>query len=274
MTPRGRGRPPPVLPSSRRIMPVMAIALSVNLNKVALLRNSRGGDNPSPRVAAKVCLDAGASGITLHWRQDNRHSRASDVRDLRALCRERGVEFNLEGDLREDLIALACEIRVDQCTLVPVTPGEITSDHGFSLPREAAAIIPTIARLNDRGVRTAIFVDANATMIEEAAKTGARRIEIYTGPYAKAQGTPFAEHEFISVRDTARSAAACGMGVNAGHDLDLKNLPRLAREVPEVNEASIGHALLADALYLGLAETVRRYVAACQGEAVDAPQTQ
>ena len=251
----------------------MAIALSVNLNKVALLRNSRGGANPSPRVAANTCLDAGASGITLHWRHDNRHTRESDVRDLRALCRERGAEFNLEGDLREELIALACQIRVDQCTLVPVSPGEITSDHGFSLPREAPAIMPTIARLHDRGIRTSIFMDANAAMMEEAAKTGARRIEIYTGPYAEAQGTPGGEAAFLSVRDTARAAAACGLGVNAGHDLDLSNLPRLALGVREINEASIGHALLADALYLGLPEAVRRYVAACHGEQVEAPTT-
>lgn len=251
----------------------MAIALSVNLNKVALLRNSRGGNNPSPGVAAHACIDAGALGITLHWREDERHTRAADVRELRAICRERGVEFNLEGDLRPALIDLACEARVDQCTLVPVTPGEITSNHGFSLPREASAIMPIIARLNDRGIRTSIFVDANAAMIEEAAKTGARRIEIYTGPYAEAQGTATAEAEFIRVRDTARAASASGMGVNAGHDLDLRNLPRLAREVEEINEASIGHALLADALYLGLAETVRRYVRAGRGEVVEAPTT-
>jgi pyridoxine 5-phosphate synthase len=252
----------------------MPIALSVNLNKVALLRNSRGGSNPSPRVAANTCLDAGASGITLHWRHDNRHTRESDVRDLRALCAERRVEFNLEGDLRDELIALACEIGVDQCTLVPVTPGEITSDHGFSLPREAAAIMPTIARLNDRGIRTSIFVDANASMMEEAAKTGTRRVEIYTGPYAGAHAAGAAEAEFGRVRETARAAVACGMGVNAGHDLDLRNLPRLAREVPEVTEASIGHAIIADALYLGLDETIRRYVKACRGEAVEAPATQ
>jgi pyridoxine 5-phosphate synthase len=251
----------------------MAIALSVNLNKVALLRNSRGGSNPSPRVAANACLDAGASGITLHWRHDNRHTRESDVRDLRALCAERRVEFNLEGDLREELIALACRIRVDQCTLVPVTPGEITSDHGFSLPGESAAIMPTISRLNDRGIRTSIFVDANASMIEEAARTGACRIEIYTGPYAEAWGASAMEAEFIRVRDTARAAAALGMGINAGHDLDLSNLPRLARDVPEINEASIGHAIIADALYLGLAETIRRYVKACGGEEVEAPTT-
>jgi pyridoxine 5-phosphate synthase len=251
----------------------MAIALSVNLNKVALLRNSRGGSNPSPRVAAHACIDAGAMGITLHWREDERHARASDVRDLRAICREHGVEFNLEGDLRRAVIDLACEVGVDQCTLVPVTPGEITSDHGFSLPRESALVQPIIARLNERGVRTSIFVDANAAMIEEAAKTGARRVEIYTGPYAEAFGTAGAEVEFERVRATARSAVACGLGVNAGHDLDLRNLPRLARDVPEIGEASIGHALLADALYLGLAETTRRYVRACRGESVEAPKT-
>jgi pyridoxine 5-phosphate synthase len=251
----------------------MAIALSVNLNKVALLRNSRGGNNPSPRVAATTCIDAGASGITLHWRDDERHTRQGDVRDLRALCRERGVEFNLEGDLRPNLIDLACEIRVDQCTLVPVAPGEITSDHGFSLPRETEALVPTISRLNDLGIRSAIFVDADAAMMEEAAKTGARRIEIYTGPYAGALGTTEAEVEFERVRNTARAALAHGLGVNAGHDLDLLNLPRLAREVPEIAEASIGHALLADALYLGLAEAVRGYVRACRGEDVPAPLT-
>jgi pyridoxine 5-phosphate synthase len=251
----------------------MSIALSVNLNKVALLRNSRGGNNPSPRVAAATCIDAGASGITLHWREDERHTRASDVRDLRALCRERGVEFNLEGDLRPALVDLACEVRVDQCTLVPVTPGEITSDHGFVLPQESASIMPTLAKLEAHGIRTSIFMDANASQIEHAAKTGARRIEIYTGPYAEAYGTAGAEAEFIRVRETARAAVAQGMGVNAGHDLDLRNLPRLARQVPEINEVSIGHALLADAVYLGLAETIRRYVAACHGETVEAPTT-
>ncbi len=251
----------------------MSIALSVNLNKVALLRNSRGGINPSPRVAAHACLDAGASGITLHWREDNRHARAADVRELRAICAERGAEFNLEGDLREELLALACEIRVDQCTLVPVTPGEITSDHGFSLPRETPLIRPSIARLNDRGIRTSIFLDAHPESVAAAAETGAQRIEIYTGPYAEAFGTASAEVEFERVRATARAAAARGLGINAGHDLDLRNLPRLAREVPEINEASIGHALLADALYLGLGETVKRYVRACRGEDVAAPRT-
>ena len=251
----------------------MAIALSVNLNKVALLRNSRGGTNPSPRTAAHACIDAGASGITLHWRADERHTRASDVRDLRSICRERGVEFNLEGDTRSDLLDLACEVHVDQCTLVPVTPGEITSDHGFTFPREHDVVTSAVKRLEAEGIRSSIFMGAVPDSIAAAARTGTKRIEIYTGPYADARGTPTAETEFTRVRETARAAKALGLGVNAGHDLDLRNLPRLAREVPEINEASIGHALLADAIYLGLAETIRRYVAACRGEEVEAPKT-
>jgi pyridoxine 5-phosphate synthase len=133
--------------------------------------------------------------------------------------------------------------------------------------------MPTLARLNDRGIRTSLFVDASASMMEAAAKAGTRRVEIYTGPYAGAHAAGAVEAEFVRVRETARAAVACGMGVNAGHDLDLRNLPRLAREVPEITEVSIGHAIIADALYLGLDETIRRYVRACRGEAVEAPTT-
>jgi pyridoxine 5-phosphate synthase len=249
------------------------IHLSVNLNKVALLRNSRGAANPSPRRAGECCLDNGARGLTLHWRADNRHARVDDVRVLRALCAETGAEFNLEGDDRPELTALADEITVTQFTLVPVRPGEITSDHGWDLPRQHDVVAPIVDRLKKRGVRVSIFVDANADMMRAAAATGADRVEIYTEPYAAAFGTPRQAAELARVMDTARAAVAAGMGVNAGHDLDLRNLPLLAREVPEIAEASIGHALIADALYLGLAETVRRYVRACRGEAVDAPAT-
>ena len=251
----------------------MAIRLSVNLNKVCLARNARGAGNPSPLVAARVCLDAGASGITVHWRQDNRHTRQDDVRAINALCVERGAEFNLEGDDRAELIDLADELAVTQFTLVPVRPGEITSDHGWELPRQHAQIAPILARLNQRGVRTAIFMDAVPEAMAAAAATGVRRVEIYTEPYAAAFGTPRQAEELDRVRRTARAAVAAGMGVNAGHDLDLHNTPLLAREVPEILEASIGHALLADALHLGLAETVRRYVRACNGDTVDAPVT-
>jgi len=252
----------------------MAINLSVNLNKVALLRNARGANNPSPRVAAHTCLDAGAHGLTLHWRGDNRHTRAGDVRDLRAICLERGAEFNLEGDDRAELIDLALELRVTQFTLVPVKPGEITSDHGWDLPRQEGEIAPILARLNDAGIRTAIFMDAVPEHMAHAAHAGARRVEIYTEPYAAAWGTDRQEQELERLRDTARAAVAAGLEVNAGHDLDLRNTPRLARDVPEIVEVSIGHALLADALYLGLPETVRRYVRACHGEEVEAPVTQ
>ncbi|HEY3802101.1 MAG TPA: pyridoxine 5'-phosphate synthase [Kofleriaceae bacterium] len=251
----------------------MAINLSVNLNKVALLRNSRGAHNPAPHVAGVTCLDAGAYGLTLHWRADNRHTREHDVRDLRKLCADRGAELNLEGDARAELVELADELRVTQFTLVPVRPGEITSDHGWDLPHEHATIAPIIERLEARGVRTAIFVDPNPAMMKAAAATGASRVEIYTEPYASAWGTARLTHELQRVKRTAEAAVEHGMAVNCGHDLNLRNTPLLAREVPEIVEASIGHALIADALYIGLGEAVRRYVRACRGEATDAPVT-
>lgn len=250
------------------------ISLSVNLNKVALLRNSRGAQNPSPRTAGVACLDNGAYGLTLHWRADNRHTRQDDVRALRQLCAERNAEFNLEGDDREELVALAAELKVTQFTLVPVKPGEVTSDHGWDLPRQHGLIAPIVERLKKQGVRTAIFVDANADMMKAAAATGVDRVEIYTEPYASSWGTPRLKEELARLKATAQAAVAAGLEVNAGHDLNLRNTPLVAREVPEIIEASIGHALLADALYLGLPETIRRYVRACRGEAVDAPVTQ
>jgi pyridoxine 5-phosphate synthase len=252
----------------------VAISLSVNLNKIALLRNSRGGTNPSPRVAGKACLDAGAYGLTLHWRQDNRHAKVDDVRVLRALCAERDAEFNLEGDDREELIALAIEQKVTQFTLVPVKPGEVTSDHGWDVPRQHGVIAPIIARLKAAGIRTAMFMDCEPSSMAAAAATGVDRVELYTEPYAASFGTPRFKEELERVKQTAAAAVAAGMKVNAGHDLNLRNTPLLARLVPDIIEASIGHALLADALYLGLDETVRRYVRACKGEAVDAPVTQ
>ncbi|HEU0029306.1 MAG TPA: pyridoxine 5'-phosphate synthase [Kofleriaceae bacterium] len=251
----------------------MPINLSVNLNKVCLLRNSRGGTNPSPKRAGITCLEHGAYGLTLHWRHDNRHTRQDDVRTLRALCAERGAEFNLEGDDREELIALADELKVTQFTLVPVKPGEVTSDHGWDLPRQHDVIAPIVARLKARGIRTAIFVDPEPAMMQAAAATGVDRVEIYTEPYASAWGTPLLTQELARLKATAQAAVAAGMAVNAGHDLDLRNMPLVAREVPEIVEVSIGHALLCDALYLGLAESVQRYARVCRGETVDAPVT-
>lgn len=251
----------------------MAISLSVNLNKVALLRNSRGATNPSPEVAGIACLDGGAYGLTLHWRADNRHTRADDVRALRALCDRRGAEFNLEGDDREELIALAIDQKVTQFTLVPVKPGEITSDHGWDMPRQHDLVAPIIERLKKHGIRTAMFMDCTPEAMAAAAATGVDRVELYTEPYAASWGKESFKTELARLQATAKAAVAAGMKVNAGHDLDLRNLPLLARSVPEIVEVSIGHALIADALYLGFAETLRRYVRACNGEVVDVPIT-
>lgn len=251
----------------------MALNLSVNLNKIALLRNSRGASNPSPRVAAETCLNAGAVGITLHWRADERHTRKADVIELRALCAERGAEFNLEGDDRPELADLAIELAVTQFTLVPVRPGEVTSDHGWELPSQHHIVAPIVARVKQHGIRTAIFMDCDPSAMAAAAATGVDRVELYTEPYAASFGTPEFTAELARVSATAKAAVAAGLGVNAGHDLNLRNTPLLARTVPEILEASIGHALLADALYLGLGEAVRRYLAACLGQVVDAPRT-
>lgn len=249
------------------------IALSVNLNKVALLRNSRGGNNPGPLHAAGVCLEEGARGITLHLREDRRHALESDARQISALCRERGAEFNLEGDPRPDLLELAQELLPTQLTLVPVAPGEVTSDHGWDLPNQLGVLQEPIRRARGAGMRVAVFMDPDPATMARAADTGADRVELYTEPYAAAWGTSAAGRELDRIRDTARAAVAAGLGVNAGHDLSLENLPPLAREVPEILEASIGHALVADALYLGLRETVRRYAAAAAGQVVEAVQT-
>jgi pyridoxine 5-phosphate synthase len=250
------------------------IQLSVNLNKVALLRNSRGGANPGPVFAAETAIAAGAAGITLHLREDRRHAREDDVRAIARLCKERGVEFNLEGDPRPELLALALEICPTQFTLVPVTPGEVTSNHGWDLPRETDTLSPIVSALQAQGVRVAVFMDANPEQVGLAAQTGADRIEIYTEPYGAAFGTAREREELVRVRDAARVAASVGLGVNAGHDLNLFNLPVLAREVPQILEVSIGHALIADALYVGLEEAVRRYVAAAAGFDVQTLRTQ
>ena len=248
------------------------INLSINLNKVALLRNSRGASNPSPRVAAETVVANGAAGLTLHWREDNRHTREGDVRDLCALARDLGVEFNLEGDTRDELVELALELKPTQFTLVPVTPGEVTSDHGWDLPTQNDLLAPILARVNDAGIRSAIFMDVGTDM-EQAKAVGAQRVELYTEPYAAAWGTAEQEAELIRFRDTARAAHALGVGVNAGHDLDLANMPAVAETIPELLEVSIGHALVSDALYVGLAEATRRYVAVCSGQTVDVPVT-
>ena len=241
--------------------------LSVNVNKVATLRNSRGGALPSVIDAVRVCLDAGATGITVHPRADERHIRRSDVREIAAFLAPRRdtVEFNIEGDPRPDLLDLVREVRPHQCTLVPVTPGEITSQAGWPADTPADALRATVNDLQDRGIRVSLFVDAEAAPVRWAAAIGAARIELYTEPFATAftHGADAAQRSFRRYADAATLAHGLGLGINAGHDLDLDNLV-LFRTLPYLDEVSIGHALITHALYVGLDRAVRDYLAACR----------
>ena len=249
------------------------IRLSVNVNKIATLRNSRGGSVPSVLAAVDVCVQAGSPGITVHPRADCRHITPDDVRDIAKYLRERasGVEFNVEGDPRPDLIALVEEVRPDQCTLVPVVPGEITSQAGWQ-PGPATEQLPrTIDRLHALGVRVSLFVDAVREPIRWAASVGADRIELYTEPFARAfeRGRDAAAPSFAEYADAAQFAHSVGLGVNAGHDLDLDNLV-IFRALPFLDEVSIGHAIVSRAVFVGLDTVVREYlqVLAARGENV------
>ena len=236
------------------------VKLSVNVNKVATVRNSRGGAVPSVLDAVEVCLRAGAPGITVHPRADARHITAQDVRDVSA-CLARwpgGAEFNIEGDPRPDLIDLVLEVRPAQCTLVPVQPGEITSQAGWGrgVPDDLGA---TVERLKAAGVRVSLFVDPDEPSIRLAAGLGADRVELYTEPYARAFERGDGEASFRVYSGAAELAHALGMGVNAGHDLDLRNLV-LFRQLPYLDEVSLGHALVSHALFVGLDRSVREYL--------------
>ena len=241
-------------------------ALSINVNKIAVLRNSRGGNLPDVVLAARTCLDAGAHGITVHPRPDARHIRGDDVLALAALTRDYGVELNLEGNPfappragYPGFAALCEQARPAQATLVPDSDGQLTSDHGFDFFRDGDRLRPHIAALQALGCRVSVFVDAGAD-VEAAAAIGADRIELFTGPYADAHATGSVALGLALCADTARRALAAGLGVNAGHDLNQSNLDAFLRGVPHVLEVSIGHALIADALYAGLAATVGDYL--------------
>ena len=246
--------------------------LSVNLNKIAVLRNSRGGRLPDPVAAARVCIAAGCSGITVHPRPDARHVRSDDVLALAELLRHEAdaLELNIEGNPfappragYPGLLALVETTRAAQCTLVPDGDGQLTSDHGFDLARDAARLRPLIARLKAAGTRVSLFVDPGTVDLSDAAAIGADRVEIYTGPYAQAWQAGAVDGALAACVATANAARAAGLGVNAGHDLDQGNLGRLLTAVPFIDEVSIGHALIGEALYDGLAATVRRYVTIC-----------
>ena len=240
-------------------------SLSANLNKVALLRNTRTIGIPDVVHAARIVLGAGAQGITVHPRPDGRHVRANDVRDLAAVVRERGAEFNIEGNPFHGLLEFAREVRPSQCTLVPDETGAFTSDHGWDLERDGARLAPLLAELKTLRVRVSLFMDPVPAAMAAAARLGADRVELYTEPYARAFGTPGQRASLEVYAEAARAAQGAGLGVNAGHDLNLANLPAFLSAVPKVLEVSIGHALIADALEFGLAETVRRYLAAIRG---------
>jgi pyridoxine 5-phosphate synthase len=241
--------------------------LSVNVNKVATLRNSRGGNVPAVIEAVRVCVDAGAPGITVHPRADERHIRRRDVFEIaEELAPLRGrVEFNVEGDPRPDLVELVLAVKPDQCTLVPVVPGEITSQAGWPSATPAEELSEIVARLKAAGVRVSVFVDPEAAAIRWAGRIGADRVELYTEPFARAfaRGPAAAGSSFDVYAAAAGLAHELGLGINAGHDLDLRNLT-VFRRLPHLDEVSIGHALIAHALYVGLRASVRDYVAALQ----------
>lgn len=244
-------------------------ALSVNVNKVALLRNSRHLDIPSPVRAAQCCLQAGAAGITIHPRPDQRHIRTSDAQAIAELMRQWPErEFNIEGNPFHNLMDLVRQLRPHQCTLVPDSQDQFTSDHGWSLPQDAARLKPIIDELHALGVRVSLFMDPLPTeAMAQARALGADRVELYTEGYARAWGTPRQAQVLATYTAAAQAALAAGLGLNAGHDLNRDNLADFLRAVPGVQEVSIGHALIADALELGYADTVKAYLAAIDSAA-------
>ena len=244
--------------------------LSVNLNKVALVRNTRHLGIPSVTRAATLCLEAGAAGITVHPRPDARHIRADDVTDLAALLQAwPDREFNVEGNPFHNLMDCVADLHarnlpVHQVTFVPDGEGQFTSDHGWGFPADAERLRPLIAQAHALGLRVSLFMDADPTAMQAAKDVGADRIELYTEPYAAAWGTAEQGAQLARFAAAAQAALDVGLGVNAGHDLNRDNLAAFVQLVPGVAEVSIGHALIADALELGYAETIQAYLRCLQ----------
>lgn len=239
------------------------VHLSVNVNKIATVRNSRGGDVPSVLEAVKVCVDAGAPGITVHPRADARHITSVDVREIASFLAslDGRVDYNMEGDPRPEFLALVHSVKPDQCTLVPVRPGEITSQAGWPTDTPPSRLAPAIDALRDAHVRVSLFVEAEDAPIRWAADLGADRVELYTEPFARAfeRGDAEARRSFAVYAQAAGLAHSLGLGVNAGHDLNLENLA-IFRNLPFLDEVSIGHALISHALFVGLSRSVREYL--------------
>lgn len=237
-------------------------ALSVNVNKVALVRNTRHLGIPSVLRAAELCLQAGAQGITVHPRPDARHIRADDVRELAALMKAwPDREYNIEGNPFQNLMDFVRAVRPAQCTFVPDGEDQFTSDHGWDLAKDGERLRPLIAQAQALGVRVSLFMDPEPGAMAAARAVGADRVELYTEPYAAAFGGPRQAAVLQAFAESAKAAAAAGLGVNAGHDLNRDNLTPFLAACPAVQEVSIGHALVADALELGYGDTVRAYLA-------------
>lgn len=246
-------------------------ALSVNLNKVALVRNTRHLGIPSLTRAADQCLRAGANGITVHPRPDERHIRAQDVHDLSQLVSAwPGREFNIEGNPFQNLMGFVRALRPHQCTLVPDSEGQFTSDHGWNLARDAARLAPVVAEIRALGVRVSLFMDPEPDSMQAAKAVGADRVELYTEPYAQAWSSEDRRRQTGRYAAAALAACDAGLEINAGHDLNRENLTWFLRAVPGVAEVSIGHALIADALELGYTAAVADYLR-CIHEASAAP---
>ncbi|MBE9177927.1 pyridoxine 5'-phosphate synthase [Oculatella sp. LEGE 06141] len=236
--------------------------LSVNLNRVALLRNSRNIGIPSVTRAAKIVLDAGAYGVTVHPRPDQRHIRPGDVDELAALLASEypQAEYNIEGNPFESpFMDIVCRVKPTQCTLVPDSPDALTSDHGWNLEQDSDRLIPIIEQLQASGIRVSLFMDADPAAMAAAQKIGADRVELYTEPYAAAFRAGTVDSILPQYAEAARAAQVVGLGVNAGHDLNLENLSRFCT-IPHVLEVSIGHALMAEALEMGLFHTIKAYL--------------
>lgn len=229
--------------------------LSVNINKVATLRNARGGNLPDVEKFAVDCERFGAQGITVHPRPDERHIRRSDVFALKRLVT---TEFNIEGNPEPAFMDLVTQIRPTQATLVPDAVSQLTSNHGWDTRANLAKLMPLVQRLKAEGIRVSVFVDADPEMVEYAKRAGADRVELYTGPYAELYDAD-PEAALAMYRPAAEKARELGMGLNAGHDLNLRNLHAFIQAFPWTDEVSIGHALIADALYLGIEETIKQY---------------
>ena len=241
--------------------------LSVNLNKLALLRNSRGHNYPDLLAFAERFIALGVKGITIHPRPDQRHIRRQDAYDLGALLRARpGVEFNIEGYPSPQFLQLIEDVRPQQCTLVPDADAQLTSDHGWDCVKHEAFLRDVVARIRQLGVRAAIFLDPDPRQAAPAAATGTERIELYTEAFARSHGTAEEQAEFARYRATAEAARAAGLGLNAGHDLNLRNLAAFLR-IPGILEVSIGHALTVECIEQGMERVVAQYLAICAAAA-------